>query len=927
VAELPTGTLTFLFTDVEASTRLWEREPDAMRTALARHDEIIERVVEQYGGRVVRPRGEGDSRFAVFRSAVASVHAAARIQLALQGEPWPISEPLRVRMAIHTGEADMRDGDYYGAAPNRCARLRSLAHGGQVLISASTAGLLSDGLDRDISLRDLGVHRLRDLTGPERIYQLVHPELPSDFPSLRSVGVLPTNLPVQLTSFVGREPELAEVKRLLTATRLLTLTGAGGCGKTRLAYQASAELLDNYPDGIWSVELAPLAEGDLLPHAVAAATGIREESGHPIIETLASALHARELLLVLDNCEHLVTACAVLVDTLLHACPRLRVLTTSREPLGIAGETTWRVPPLRIADPNSMPTLETLTQYEAVRLFIERATDVQARFAVTNRNAPALAQVCYRLDGIPLAIELAAARISTLTVEEIARRLDDRFHLLTRGSRTALPRQQTLRALVDWSYDQLSLPEKALFRRLSVFAGGWTLEAAETICGIDPVCEREVLELLSALVDKSLVLSDEQPDGRTRYRLLETLREYGTERLHEADERSAFLQQHAEYLVREMEELDEVRKTDWQRWRYQAWPILEAEQDNVRAVLGRCRDRLVDVEGEQEIGLRLCSAMWWFNAIHANFGETWEWLNALLEVTPERVSRPRFLATWYVLVSAAGVARFAEGEAVIAKVRQLAASLQDDQFTAIAEGATGQLFLWAGRLEGAEEYNERGLTLARSHGPTYYLPIFMFNAGWSALRQGRVERAAELLDESISTAHKIGDDFQLSMALPLRGFVALLRNELPQAREYFQQSQLISENLPVNALNLGVIGLGQLALLEGDTAEALRSFGTALEFAARSGGRGILCDSLDGIAFVAAARGDTPRAVRLFAGVTSARESINQARAPSDQQRVDAALSALKDALGDSAFDAYWGKGLRLSLTDAVAEARQLQTV
>jgi len=417
----------------------------------------------------VRPRGEGNSRFCVFARATDAVVAAAAIQQALHAEPWPTATPLRVRMALHTGEADLRDGDYYGSAVNRCARLRAIAHGGQALLSMATEELVRDGLPAGVTLHDLGEHRLSDLARPERVFQLLAPGLPDDFPPLRSLDALPHNLPVQLTSFVGRERELAAVRAALAAHRLVTLTGAGGCGKTRLGLQVAADALAAFADGAWFVDLAALADAALLPQAVLAALGLPEAPGRPPLAALADVLRRRALLLVLDNCEHLVEACARLADALLRACPRLRILATSREVLGVPGEATHRVPSLGVPDPgltlavayggsrdSGGPALERLRRCEAVQCFVERALLVRPGFTLTAGNAPALAQVCRRLDGIPLALELAAARVRVLSVEQLAARLDDRFRLLTGGSRTALRRQQTLAAAIDWSYDLLS---------------------------------------------------------------------------------------------------------------------------------------------------------------------------------------------------------------------------------------------------------------------------------------------------------------------------------------------------------------------------------------------------------------------------------------------------------------------------------------
>jgi class 3 adenylate cyclase len=483
VPGLPTGTVTFLFTDIEGSTRLWEEQPEAMRVALVRHDELMHAAIEHNGGHVFKTMG--DAFCSAFHTAPEALDAALDAQLALCSEVWPKLISIKVRMALHTGVAEGRDGDYFGQPLNRVARLLSAGHGGQVLLSLATQEIIQHTFPSTIQLLAMGEYRLRDLNRPETIFQLIHPDLPNQFPPLKTLDHLTNNLPQQLTSFIGREREIAEIKALLVKTRVLTLTGSAGCGKTRLSLQVAADVLDQYPDGVWFVELAPLVDLALAPQVVASTLGLREQAGKTIVATLTDHLKSRHLLLVLDNCEHLLTACAHLCDVLLRSCPHLTVLASSREGLNIAGEQTYRVPSLSLPNPKARLTLEQVGQYEAVRLFIERATSSKADFAVTHGSAPTLAAVCQQLDGIPLAIELAAARVRSLSVEEINTRLDNRFRLLTGGSKTALPRHQTLRALIDWSYDLLSEQERLLLGRLSVFAGGWTLEAAEQVCS-DP---------------------------------------------------------------------------------------------------------------------------------------------------------------------------------------------------------------------------------------------------------------------------------------------------------------------------------------------------------------------------------------------------------------------------------------------------------
>ena len=534
--DLPTGTVTFLFTDIEGSTPLWEREPSHMHMALARHDAILRAAIIEQGGHVYK--NIGDAFQAAFALPAQAVEAALVAQRRLLAETWPTSTSIRVRMGLHIGPAETQGSDYATTHTlNRVARIMSAGHGGQVLLSVEVADLLRDYLPAGVTLRDMGQHRMKGLTQLEHLFQVVAPDLPARFPPLASLDAFPNNLPLQLTSFVGREKEIAEVKRLLGTAHLLTLTGPGGTGKTRLSLQVAAEELSSFPDGVWFIELAPLADPSLAVQIIASALELREQFGRPLVDVITDYLRGKISLLLLDNCEHLVETCAKLAHDLLHACPRLKIMASSREALGVAGETAYRVPSL------SLPDAQNLTQCESVQLFIERATAAQSRFALTESNARAVAQICQRLDGIPLALELAAARVKVLSVEQIAARLDDRFRLLTGGSRTALPRQQTLRALIDWSYSLLSEQERMLFRRLAVFIGGWTLEAAEAVCASDGIESDEVLDLLTRLVDKSLVSMEEQA-GEARYRRLETIRQYSREKFLEADDVEAVRDRH-----------------------------------------------------------------------------------------------------------------------------------------------------------------------------------------------------------------------------------------------------------------------------------------------------------------------------------------------------------------------------------------------
>jgi predicted ATPase/class 3 adenylate cyclase/DNA-binding CsgD family transcriptional regulator len=533
---LPRGTLTFLLSDVEGSTRRWEDAPDAMAIALPWSLALVEDAVAAHGGYLPVEQGEGDSRLAVFERSADASAAAVAIQRAHASQAWPEGAALRVRVALHVADARLRDERTYGgAAVHRAARLRELGRGGQILVSRAVHDLLTDDLPDTVTLVDLGRHRLRDLSRPEQVFELRHRELAPVEGGLRSLAAVPNNLPSSVSSFVGRAGELAEVAELLAAHRLVTLTGPGGCGKTRLALEAAADAAADRPGGVWLVELSGLADPDLLADSLLGAVDVGEAPGVAALDRVAAYLQDRRALVLFDTCEHLIEAAAAVAERLLAACPHLAVLATSREPLGVGVETTWRVPPLCADD--------------AVGLFVERARQSRPNFSLDAGNAETVAGVCRRLDGIPLAIELAAARVRALSVERILAGLDDRFRLLAGGSRTALPRQQTLQASVEWSHDLLSAPERVALRRVSVFAGPFDLDAAEAVIAGGDVTEVEAFDLLVALVTKSLVQADADAGGEVRYSLLDTIRHFGRDRLVDAGEIDHIRDRHLGWLV------------------------------------------------------------------------------------------------------------------------------------------------------------------------------------------------------------------------------------------------------------------------------------------------------------------------------------------------------------------------------------------
>jgi predicted ATPase/class 3 adenylate cyclase len=934
---LPTGTVTFLLTDIEGSTRHWLDDPGSMRLALVRHDELAAAAIEQHDGLLIKQRGEGDSLFAVFARASDAVAAALEFQRALAREAWPAEIPLQVRVALHTGEAEQREGDYYGLTVNHCARLRAVGHGGQTLLSQTTAALVGDDLPAGASLRELGAHRLKDLQRPEPLFQLVHPELPVAFPPLRSLEAFAHNLPVQLTSFIGRKREIGEVKRLLSPrdegkgmrdgertgaahpsslipppSRLVTLTGAGGCGKTRLALQVAADLVGEYAEGAWLVELEALSDPGLVPQAVASTLGVREEPGRPLAEALTDSLRPRSLLLVLDNCEHLLSACAQLADHLLRRCSHLRILATSREALGLLGEQTYRVPSLslpstvesgkwRVESPTERgpANLSALLQSEAVQLFVERALFNQPSFAVTEVNAPAVVQICDRLEGIPLAIELAAARVRALPVEKINDRLDNMFRLLTGGSRTARPRQQTLWALIDWSHSLLGEPERLLLRRLSVFAGGWTLEAAEAVCGgvqvfrcsglregptagADHLNTRtpehlnteDVLDLLTALVQKSLVQYEER-EGEARYRLLEPIRQYARERLRESREEEVLRARHRDWFLALAEQaapqLRGPRQGEW-------LDHLEREHDNLRLALEYCRAEATGAEPE----LRLAGALAWFWATRAYLSEGRHRLEGALSRSAGAPSSARMCALLGAGRLAVSAGDYARSAVFLQAGLYLARTIDDPEGIAMALSHLGLLATFSNDSERAEALAKESLVKARGAGDPWLIAYSLHLLGIVARARGDPEGATTLFRDSLDLMRRMRDKWMIALLLLNVGGVAQAQGEYELARSAYQE---------------GLSGSQELKNRRG------------------------MAYCLECLAEVAAAQGQPERGARLMGAAEGLIEAIGASWPPSYAAGRERALAAIRAVLGEETAAAALAEGRAMPTKHVLAEA------
>ncbi|MBN2147485.1 MAG: tetratricopeptide repeat protein [Anaerolineales bacterium] len=950
---LPIGTVTFLFTDIEGSTRLWEKHPKAMQANLARHDYLLRLIIEAHGGCVFKT--VGDAFCAAFHTAPAALEAALAIQRTLLDEDWG-QTPIRVRSALHTGAAQERDGDYFGPTLNRTARLLSAGHGGQILLSMAAQELARDQLLPDASLHDLGEHQLKDLERAEHIFQLVTPDLPADFPPLKTLVGFRHNLPQQLTSFVGREKEIAEVKQLLGTTQLLTLTGPGGTGKTRLSLQVAADLLDRFSDGVWLVEFAPITNLVLVPQAVASTLGLHEEQGVPLIRTLVNYLHTRSLLLILDNCEHLIDEIAQLVDTLLKACPRLQVMASSREILGITGEISFRVPSLSTPELPmvDVPQAETqdLTQYESVRLFMDRAVAAQPEFQVTNANMRALVQICCRLDGIPLAIELAAARMRAMSLEQIASRIDDRFRLLTGGSRTALPRQQTLRALIDWSYDLLSVTERLLLNRLAVFMGGFTLDAAEAVCyGSEFLHAEDILDVLTHLVDKSLVIV-EDTSGETRYCMLETIRQYARDRLLDSGEAEMLHNRHLDYFLTFAQHQEAQFHGPAE---LAALQQLERELDNLRAALDWS---LSDVRVEK--GLQLIGALWFFWSVQgywqegsarsqsvfayaANAARNLHYVSALFAAgfmsTDENVRR-KYLQELVPLARDLGEAGHellvlglsylsdmvyqddaAKADAML--VESLALARSRNRFTLIAMVLRfqGHILLSKRDLPAARRAFEESYALCQKAGDRRGEAISLRGLAHTHFYENDYPAAAQTYQEALRHFRELNDRPKIVGTLFLLGDLAYTQGEYEQAKAYWLEGNEMAGALGILQGEV-LINLGYIALLEGDLPAARTHFLSCLAREKDWLYRAEMVSALLGYTGVILKEKKARQAAILLAFLHALFASGHQLHfSPANLKDMQNYVSLTRALLDAAIFEDTWGQGSVLTLEQAVAYA------
>jgi predicted ATPase/class 3 adenylate cyclase len=900
---------TFLFTDIEGSTALLQRlGGDVYAGVLADHHGLIRSVLAGHGGTELNTAGDGF--FAGFSSPRACVAAAVEMQEGLGSHAWPGGERVRVRMGVHAGEASDTAVGPVGLDVHRAARVAAVGHGGQVLVSETAAALVRDALPPGVALVDLGVHQLKDLGRPERIFQVSAPGLQAGFPPLRSLGnpALPNNLPAQLSSFVGRERELSDVRDLVQSCRLVTLTGAGGAGKTRLGLQVAAGLLDGSGDGVWLVELAAVSGEDAVTPAIRDALGIATQRGRPALETLLDALAFQDVLIVLDNCEHLIGGCAKTADAVVRRCGRVHLLATSREPLGIGGEMIYRVPPLSLPVAGD-DDFTMAGSFDAVALFVERARAQGADLVVDESTAPLVVSICRQLDGLPLAIELAAARLRSLSLSALADRLDQRFGLLTGGSRTAPARQQTLQATVEWSYSLLNRAEQLLLGRLPVFADSFDLDAAEAVCGFGGIEACDVAGLLGSLVDKSLVVAEPAGPG-LRYRLLETIRQFAASRLTDADEAAAVAAVHcAHYLAVAETAAPQLTLPDVVSWLAR----LDADQANLRRAAEHAAGR---PDGTAQV-LRFGVALWGYWMLRSrNWALVEEAAGLLVPVLrrPEAAADPALFAE--ALVRASLLTAFTDTPASLQlaeQADQIASRLGDDRLLVLSRQQLCYMYYFTGQGERARPLGADAVQRARQLGDDVLLgdSLVAYALGVGAAESG------PLYAEALACAERSGNlPIQLTLHLNASGD-AIEMGDIPGARAHVEAAIRAAQALGTSHLMMSV-NLGEVLRAEHDLHGARSTLEEVVRIARRTGDKHILACAIIGLAYLAADLRDWHRAAMLHGIAQALTDQTGTPWEPCDERRRRESLGQARQALGGEQLHLAYTRGMTLRFDQAI---------
>jgi predicted ATPase/class 3 adenylate cyclase len=913
----PTGTVTLLFTDIEGSTRLWELHPEVMAMALQRHDTLLRSAIESAGGYVFKT--VGDAFCSTFTSAEDALQAAGAAQRALHAEPWPPEAVLRVRMALHTGECEERDGDYFGPAVNRTARLEATAHGGQVVVSGTTAALVQEHLPTGVCLVDLGSHYLKDLDRPEDVFQLTVDGIQADFPPLRSqpTGV-PTNLTEPLSSFVGRDAEVTEVVKLLGKSRLVTLTGSGGVGKTRLATEVGRAVLNDTADGVWLVELATVSDPELVASEVLHDLDIHEQSGKESLDTLVEVLATQNRMIILDNCEQVVDGCAVLADAVMRHCPEITLLSTSRELLRIDGEFIYRVPSLSLP-PEHVDERSDLVGSGAVALFIERASTQVPTFELTDGDAALVASICRRLDGMPLALELATGRLRSMSLAQLHDRLEHRFDLLSGGSRVALPRQQTLRALVDWSYDLLSEPERVLLRRASVFVDSFDLEGAEAVCGLDDIPQCDIANLLASLVEKSLVVAEPHSHITVRYRLLETLRQYGAERLAESglviggvSESEQLADAHADYYL----SFTEQAAPHLNRRSVRAWfKRLDAEELNLRAAF----EHLVTTPAGADRVLRQFSLLlrYWPDAPQP--AQKLVLLERALDRVGPDITPSRQAEAFYCKASLLGYVDLRlELDAALATL-DLARAADAPALVASALSRYSRCLADNGREQEALDSGARATALARTIGDPVLLGTVLVRYA-TALDEADDSKAEIAFLEALDVVEQSGDELTAFMLHNNYATLLLQRGRILDARRQLEMALSLTGTDPTARDAQLYLNLGWVLLQEGDTQRAASYFSDVLRTNRLNGTIWHIPYTMLGLACCATHRGESELAATLHGGADASLTASSDQWESLERMISAQDIDVLRERLGDD-FGRHYAAGLAMSLDEMIKVA------
>lgn len=910
---LPTGTVSLLCTDIEGSTRLLHALGERYAEALAEHRRLLRTAFAENRGCEVDT--QGDAFFYAFPRAHYAVAGAVAAQRALAAHAWPEGLALRVRIGIHTGEPTATGEGYVGLDVHRAARVMSAGHGGQVLLTQSTKDLLPHELSDAVSLRDLGDHRLKDLTHPQRLYQLLIPGLENDFPALKTLEARPTNLPIQPTPLIGREQQVTEVVTLVRreGIRLVTLTGAGGTGKTRLSLQVAAELVAAFEDGVFFVDLAAITDPHLFIPTVAQTLSVRERPGQSLSETLKDYLRDEHLLLVLDNFEHLLDA-GPAVSALLAGAPNLKALVTSRAPLHLSGEHEYSVSPLAVPDLDASEPPAMLAAYEAVQLFLERAQAVKSEFELTTANALAVAEICARLDGLPLAIELGAARVRILSPQALLGRLSERLALLTGGARDAPARQRTLRDTIEWSYGLLNASEQRLFARLSVFLGGRTIDAAEAVC--DPAAElgAAVFDGVASLVEKSLLRQDEGPAGEPRFLMLETIREYALDRLERSGEGELLRQRHAHYFVALAEEAEpEILGADQILWVER----LEAERDNFRAALGWAFGR-----GDTELALRLIGSLRRAWVARGYLSETRKWLEAAFQrsaAVPLQVEAKALYGLGRVALVEGNYERAIPS---LERSARLFRELGDAEGLVFSLADLGFIATAQGRHEDAQRLAEESLAEAKVAGNERAIAAALHSVACTKLDADQYGEARALFEQSLGLRRKLGDKRNTANSLCYLGSVALLEGDYKGATALLEESLALGRELGnLLIVSAALANESLVALAAGDAGRAAALCIESLALSHELGDKRTTVECLHALAGVAAVQAEPLQAALLSGAAESVHAAIKAPPSPAERMVGERFLPVARATVDDESFEATWARGRRMDYDAVVTYA------